>query len=278
MPPRATAGHRPLHARRHVAMLSALALALAAITLAGCDLMTPPTSPRPSREVSTAQPAPSPTPTELDEVPTLRPDPSGDSVGLLDGANALADLTSYRVAIVSRGIVPATPAGGEVAMTSTLVQGDEPAASFSMTGVDGYAGGRLQAVVIGDRAWLKEGSGAWRPSPGGAADFDAAFTTLSPIDLLTGFDGLSAALRLVGPATRNGQRTIRYRSDANDVLASDAGLSSGSVDAWFASKGGELVAVVIDGTWNLDGAPTRVLLKIDVTRIDDRTNRVVAPI
>ena len=260
-------------------LVSLVALATFALTVGGCDLMTVTTTPRPSREVSTPEPLPSPTPTELDEVPTLRPDPSGPAgPGLLDAANALADLGSYRVAILSRGIVAATPAGGEVAMTSTLVQGTAPAASFSMTGVDGYAGGRLQAVVIGDRAWLKEGSGAWRSSPGGAADFDAAFTTLSPIDLVNEFDGLSPALRRVGPAIRNGQRTIHYRTDANDVLATDAGLSSGSVDAWISTPGGDLISLAIDGTWDLDGSPTKVLLKIDVTRIDDKANRIVAPI
>ena len=259
------------------AAIAALVVALAGL-VAGCDLMTVTTTPRPSREIATPAPTPSPTPTELDEVPTVRPDPSGAGSGLVDSANALAGLKSYRVTIVSRGIVDATPAGGEVGMISTLVQGDQPSAEFSMTGVDGYSGGRLQAVVIGDRAWLREGAGPWRTSPGGAADFDAAFTTLSPIDLLTQFDGLSAALRQVGPATRNGQQTIHYRTDANDVLATDAGLTSGSVDAWISARGGDLIGLVIDGTWDIDGAPTPVLLKIDVTRIDDRANRIVAPI
>ena len=262
---------------RRVPLFAAVVAALA-VLVSGCDLMIATTTPRPSRDVATPEPTPSPTPTELDEAPTLRPEPSGREPGLLDAANALADLRSYRVAIVSRGLVAATPAGGQVTMTATLVQGEEPAAEFSMTGVDGYAGGRLRAVVIGDRAWLREGGGGWVRSPGGAADFDAAFTTLSPIDLVNEFDGLSAALRRVGPATRNGQRTIRYQTDANDVLATDAGLSSGSVEAWISTRGGDLVGLVVDGTWDLDGTPTRVLLKIDVTRIDDRANVVTPPI
>lgn len=269
MRPPSPLGHRlPL-----VASLLAIAIAT---TVTGCDLMTVTTTPRPSREVATPEPTPSPTPTELDETPTVRPDPSGTELSLLDAANALADLKSYRVSIVSRGLVPATPVGGEVTMTSTLVQGDEPAAEFGMTGVDGYAGGRLRAVVIGDQAWLKEGSGAWVKSPGGAADFDAAFTTLSPIDLVAEFDGLSPALRRVGPATRNGQPTIHYRTNANDVLANEAGLTSGSVDAWISTHG-VLVGLAFDGTWDLEDTPTGVVLKIDVTRIDDRGNIVVRP-
>ncbi len=260
----------------------ALAVALLAATIswsvAGCDLMTATVTPRPSRDVATPEPTASPTPTELDETPTFRPEPSGSEPGLLDAANALADLRSYRVAIVSRGIIPPTSAGAEVTMTATLVQGAEPAAEFSMTGVDGYSGGRLRAVVIGDQAWLREGTAGWVRSPGGAADFDAAFTTLSPIDLVNEFDSLSAALRRVGPATRNGQKTIHYRTDANDVVASDAGLTSGSLDAWISTGSGDLISLVVDGTWDLDQNPTSVLLKIDVTRIDDRTNVVVRPI
>lgn len=271
---------RPPRSRSHRGPVAAVALACAAtlaVVLAGCDLMTVTTTPRPSREVATPEPTPSPTPTELDEVPTIRPAPSGAAPGLLDAASALADLRSYRVTIVSRGIVAATPAGAEVTMTATLVQGEEPAAAFSMTGVDGYSGGRLRAVVIGDRAWLREGGGGWIRSPGGAADFDAAFTTLSPIDLVTEFDGLSPALRPVGSAMRNGQKTVHYRTNADDVLATDAGLSSGSVDAWISTKG-DLIGLVVDGTWDLAETPTPLLLKIDVTGIDDPANRIVAPI
>ncbi|HEX2755291.1 MAG TPA: hypothetical protein VHM48_07500 [Candidatus Limnocylindrales bacterium] len=258
--------------------MATLVAAALATTLAGCDLMIATTTPRPSRLIATPEPTPSPTPTELDESPTLRPDPSGTGPDLLDSANALADLDSYRVSIVSRGLVPATPAGGAVTMTSTLIQGSEPAAEFSMAGVDGFAAGRLRAVVIGDRAWLKEGTGPWVKSPGGAADFDAAFTTLSPIDLVGGFDGLSAALRRIGPASRNGQRTIHYHTDSGDAAAAAAGLTNGSVDAWLATRGGDLVSLAIDGTWDLDGTPTRVVLMIEVTRINDRTNNVAPPI
>jgi hypothetical protein len=264
--------------RVRLPVVAALVCAVFGAVLAGCDLMTVTTTPRPSRDIATPEPTPSPTPTELDETPTLRPDPSGSAPGLLDAANALADLRSYRVSIVSRGIVAATPPGGSVSMVSTLVQGAEPAAEFTMTGVDGFVGGRLSAVVIGDQAWLKEGAAGWHKSPGGAADFDAAFTTLSPIDLVTEFDGLSEALRRVGPATRNGQKTTHYQTNADDVLATQAGLSSGTVDAWISTRGGDLIALVIDGTWDGDDGPAHVVLKIDVTRINDPSNAVVRPI
>ncbi len=264
---------------RRLPTLAALSLVavVAAATLAGCDLMTATTTPRPSRLVATAPPTAAPTPVEIDEAPTLRPEPAGTGPGLVDAANALADLDSYRVALSSRGLVPATTEGGTVTMTSTLVQGDAPAAQFSMAGVDGFSGGRLQAIVIGDEAWLKEGSGGWAKSPGGAADFDAAFTTLSPIDLVATFDGLSGALQLVGTETRNGRRAIHYRTDSGDDGALEAGLTKGSADAWIAASGGFLVSLAIDGTWDVDGTPTRVVLKIDVTRVDDGANRISPP-
>ena len=56
-----------------------------------------------------------------------------------------------------------------------------------------------------------------------------------------------------------------------------AGLTSGSVDAWLATTGQFLVALVIDGTWDSDGTPTSVLLRIDVTHVDDAANKVAAP-
>ena len=113
---------------------------------------------------------------------------------------------------------------------------------------------------------------AWKKSPGGAADFDAAFTTLSPIELVTEFEGLGGAIRRTGTETRNGRRTIHYRADAGDAVATEAGLSKGAIDAWFAASGGYLVGLVIDGTWDLDGTPTRVVLRIDVSRVNDRGN------
>jgi hypothetical protein len=259
-------------------LLAILTVAALAPTLAGCDLMIAATTPRPSRLVATPEPTDTPAPTEDDEVPTIRPDSSGSGPDLLDAANGLADLKSYQVAVSTRGLVQATPESAAVTMTSTLLQGADPAAEFSMAGVDGYAGGRLRAIVIGDQAWLREGGGGWVKSPGGAADFDAAFTTLSPIDLVNGFEGLSGALRQVGPERRNGRPTIRYHADANDQVASAAGLTSGSIDAWLATSGRYLVALVIDGTWDVDGTPTKVVLRIDVTHVNDRANRVTRPV
>jgi hypothetical protein len=263
---------------RRIPLLVALVGATLAATLAGCDLMVATVTPRPSRVVATPEPTLSPEPTEDDEAPTLRPDPSGTTTDLLDAANALADLRSYRVAVATRGLVEATPATATVTMTSTLLQGAEPAAKFSMAGVDGFADGRLDAVVIGDQAWLKEGSaGHWAKSPGGAGDFDAAFTTLSPIDLVDGFDDLSGALHRVGSERRNGRPAVHYHADSNDPAADTAGLTSGSVDAWLATTNGYLVALVIDGTWDADGTPTPVLLRIDVTHVDDPANKVAPP-
>jgi hypothetical protein len=161
-------------------------------------------------------------------------------------------------------------------MTATIIQTDHPAARFTMEGVDGLDGGRLEAVVIGDVAWQKEGTGPWRKSPGGAADFDAAFQPLSPIDLVSQFDGLSGGLHDVGRGTRNDRPAIHYRIDASDAAAAAAGLSSGSADLWV-TDGGDLVAVDVDGAWDVEGTATAVTLRIDVTHVDDPANVVRPP-
>jgi hypothetical protein len=254
-------------------------LAVLAVVAAGCDAMIAPPSPRPSREISTPEPTPRATPTEVDEFETLPPgDASPEPDDLVAAAEALSDLDSYRVTVATRGIVPATTASGTVAMTSTLIQGESPAARFAMTGADGFAGGRLEAIVIGDRAWFKEGSGSWQPSPGGAADFDAAFLTLSPVELVRTFDALTPILAKAGTERRNGIRTEHLHGDASNLAATDAGLVDGTIDMWRATNGGYLVALDLDGSWlDDDGNPVRTTLKIDVTRVDDAANRVSAP-
>ena len=266
---------RPPFARPLGAVLLAAALLP---VLVGCDLALAPQSARPSRLVATPEPTPEPTPVESDEFQTLPPDQSGSGSSLVDAADALADLRSYRVTVSTRGLVPATTPGGAVTMTSTLLQGAQPAATFTMSGVDGFAAGRLQAIVIGDEAWLREGTGSWRKSPGGAADFDAAFTTMSPAELVAEFDVLSPALKTVGIERRNGQRTEHLRAEASDPAVAAAGLTAGSIDLWRATTGGALVAVRVEGTWTGDdGLATPVVLRIDVSHVDDPANRVVPP-
>ncbi|HEY8439500.1 MAG TPA: hypothetical protein VIK65_12900 [Candidatus Limnocylindrales bacterium] len=246
-----------------------------AASLTACALFTPPTAPHPSRLSRTPEPIviPSEPP---DEAPTLAPDP-GDRAGFAAAANALAELASYRVALTTTGLVPSSSADGQVSMAATLVQGDNPAAQFRMDGVDGFEAGRLQGIVVGDEAWLKEGSRGWRASAGGPADFDAAYSALSPIDLASGFDGLDPALEVVGGETRNGQRTTHYRASSESPAAVDAGLIAGTADLWLADPGGYLVALDVAGTWDVEGTPTPVTLRIDVTHVGDRANVVKPP-
>lgn len=272
---------QPVRTDRRARVLPTLLLlagiASLATILAGCGPMTGQASPRPSRLVATAQPVSSATAAETDEVPTLRPAPSGSGPDLIAAADALADLDSYRVSVVSRGLVPASTASGEVTMTSTLVQGADPAAAFTMTGVDGLEGGRLQAVMIGEEAWLKSGSGNWLRSPGGAADFDAAFTTMSPIGLLGAFEGLARAINRVGDQRKNGEPATHYASQEGDEEAAAAGLTRGTTNLWLAADRGYLVGLTIEGTWDLDGTPTPISLTIDITNVNDPANRVLPP-
>lgn len=256
---------------------ASLLIALAA-GLAACDLMVAPASPIASRRAASSPPVVA-GPDASDEVPTIRPVPAGP-VDLIGAADALADLDSYRVAVVSRGLVPSSATDGRVTMTSTLVQGDIPAAAFTMTGIDGLEGladGPLQAIVIGDEAWLRSGNGRWAKSPGGAADFDAAFTTLSPTELVAGFEGLAPAFKRVGSETKNGKATTHYRAVAADAVGTNLAVTDGTVDAWIARDDGALISFAADATFDVDGTLTPVLLQIDVTRIDDPANRVRPP-
>ena len=248
-----------------------------AVTLAGCGLLEPPVAPHPSRISRTPEPIAAPPSEPPDEVPTLRPDSSGSGPDFQDAADALADLDSYRVSVVSTGLVPSSAADGSVSLTSTLLQGDHPAAEFTMVGVDGLEGGRLQAIVIGDEAWLKAGTGRWMKTPGGAADFDAAFTALSPIDLASGFEGLAPAIRKVAPEKKNSIASTHYRVVSSDAAAAAAGLTTGSADLWLAVDGRYLVALDVAGTWDVDGTPTPVTLRIDVSHVNDRANVVRPP-
>lgn len=269
--------HRPSAFVARAARASLL-VALTA-SLAACELMEAPASPIPSRRVASPPSFPV-TPVASDEVPTLRPVPSGE-VDLIGAADALADLDSYRVAVVSRGLVPSSATDGRVTMNSTLIQGDLPAAAFTMTGVDGVEGltdGPLSVIVIGDEAWLRSGTGRWRKSPGGAADFDAAFTTLSPTELVGGFETLAPAFVKVGPETKNGRATTRYRVEATDPVAVEAGLTAGGVDIWLGRDAGELVGILADGSVDVDGTVTSVYLRIDVTHVNDPANRVRPPV
>jgi hypothetical protein len=248
-------------------------------SVAACALMEAPTSPTPSRRFASPPSLPS-IPVASDEVPTPRPVPSS-GIDLIGAADALADLESYRVAIVSRGLVPSSATDGRVTMTSTLVQGDVPAAAFTMTGVDGVEGladAPLRVIVIGDEAWLRSGTGRWTKSPGGAADFDAAITTLSPTELVSGFEALGRAFVKVGPEAKNGWPTTRYHVESTNPIAVEGGLTAGGIDVWLGRDAGELIGILADGTVDVDGTVTSVYLRIDVTHVNDPTNRVRPPV
>jgi hypothetical protein len=268
--------HRSSPVVARLAHASLLLVLTASVT--GCALMEAPSSPTPSRRLASPPTLPS-IPVASDEVPTPRPVPSS-GIDLIGAADALADLDSYRVAIVSRGLVPSSATDGRVTMTSTLVQGDVPAASFTMTGIDGVEGladAPLRVIVIGDEAWLRSGTGRWTKSPGGAADFDAAITTLSPTELVSGFEALGPAFVKVGPEAKNGRPTTRYHVESTDPIAVEGGLTAGGIDVWLGHDAGELVGILADGKVDVDGTVTSVYLRIDVTHVNDPTNRVRPP-
>ena len=71
--------------------------------------------------------------------------------------------------------------------------------------------------------------------------------------------------------------TPREAAQNADVVVVMVANDDASRALWLAADGGYLVALVIDGTWDMDGVPTPILLKIDVSGINDPANRIKPP-
>jgi hypothetical protein len=251
--------------------------ALITLGVGACDsFLGPPPSPTPL-----ATTTPSATPSEPpDELPTPRASRAEGAVDIVAATEALVDLRSYRVRISARNLVPSAQPDGAVTMTETVVSASDPSAvAFTITGADLTDGETIDAIVIGEEAWLKNGNGKWAKSPGGAADFDAVFTTLSPDSIVFGFDDIASAMTMVGSETKNGRAADHYRLDAatDAAVASAAGMTAGSADLWLASEGQFLIGMAVDATTNIDGTASHVVLTIDIDRINDPRNVVRAP-
>jgi len=251
--------------------------AVMVICVGGCDsFLGPPPSPSPIRST-----APSATPSQPpDELPTPRASRAEGALDIVAATEALVDLRSYRVRISARNLVPAAKPDGIVTMTETVVATADPSAvAFTISGADLTDGETVEAIVIGEGAWIRTGNGKWAKSPGGAADFDAVFTTLSPDSIVFDFDDIASAMTKVGSETKNGRATEHYRLDAdsNAAVASAVGMTAGAADVWLATEGRLLIAMAVDATMDVDGTATHVVLTIDVDRINDARNVVRAP-
>lgn len=258
---------------RRSAPLGAALLALLALIVAACGGTA---SPSPSSPVATATPSPTAAPTESG---SDEPDPSGSAVDLSGTADALAALDSYVVTMEVSGLVPAASAGQSVTMTSMVVQGDEPAAKFTISGAAGAPAGGLNIIVVGDEAWIDPGTGAYIKSPGGAADFESMFLALSPAVLVAEFSGAQAGILKVGDEDRNGVPTEHFRLDASESpeAALAAGIGDGIFELWVARDGGYLVAMRFDGTYDVNGTATAVAMSIDVSDINNPANVIDVP-
>ena len=209
------------------------------------------------------------------------PDPSGDGPDLRRRANALA-----RPRLVpgagrrARGLVPAAPPIG------TVVDDLDPRPGRrSRRGVhDGSAlDGFERRSARGDRhrrqAWLKEGGGQLAEEPGrrrrlrrGVHDAVADRPDDRVRRALGGLVAAGTATEERDPGegtTTRTPRAPRSRRPASRPAPSTRGSrSTAAISSSF----------VVAGTWDVDGAPTPVTLRIDVTRVNDRANSVRPPV
>lgn len=256
---------------RRSSPLGALLAVLVAVVLAACGGSAS-HSPSAGRPSPSATPSAAPTESGSDD-----PDPSGSAVDLSDATDALAELDSYTITLEASGPV-ASDDGSAVRVTSTVVQGEEPAARFTITGMASAPAG-MSIVVIGDEAWIDIGNGGWLKSPGGAADFEATFLSLSPAFIVAEFSSVQAGILKVGDEERNGVATEHFRLDADESpeVAQAAGIGDGIFELWIAKDGGYLVSARFAGTYAPTGSPEPATMSIDVTDINSPDNVIEPP-
>jgi hypothetical protein len=238
---------------RSTRAIGPLAVAVA-IFVAACSGSTSSGAPSPgaTTAASTAPSAPAATtaPSAAEGLPSLPiAIPSFDIGELTKG---LANVDSYKVAITT----------GDQSLTGTVVTKPELARDYTMTN-------GTHIIVIGDKAWLGQGSATPQPVPDSMAT--GLFGMFDPTLLVGAFSGpaLAAGAANQGTETKNGVQATHYHIDST-TGAGLAGIPAGAtVDLWIADKG-YLVALEAKGTSGGD-------FSIQVTNVDDPANKVVAP-
>lgn len=185
-------------------------------------------------------------------LPSLGAIPSFD-IGVL--ASSLSKLDSYRVSITIKGVE-----------TYKGVVVTKPVLSRDLT-----ISGTTRIVVIGDEAWIGQGTGPLQQAPGAMAT--ALFKNYDPTLLVAAFsgEGWAESSLEVGTEQKNGVSAKHYRVDGTTIAAGFSGLPAGAtVDVWIAEDKGYLVASEAAGFPGGD-------LSIQVTGVDDPANKIERP-
>ena len=202
-------------------------------------------------------PAPSQEPVASEAAPSIGAIPSFD---LGELAASLKGVDSYRVKIAIAGQTYAGVVVTKPVLSRDLLIGTGPSATH--------------VVVVGDRAWIGQGSGPLAPAPAEMTGPMLGF--FDPAILLGAFANASLASgsQNLGTETKNGVNSHHYKADASLVGGGTLGLPTGStIEFWTAVDGGYLVSYAAKGFGGVAGGD----MTIDVTNVNDPANKVKAP-
>lgn len=203
--------------------------------------------------------------------------PAG-TAGLSGAAAKLAGVTSYKFSLTLLGgdtsttlanLLGTTDTPNAAAtLTGTIVVKPAPAADMTL--------GDLHMIEIGGTDYLDQGgTGVFLPVPAkGLADVYSASQMFSTTidETMTGDFGF------VARENRDGVAADRYTATAAGLakIAANAGVAGATwtADEWIAADGGYPVAMAVIG--KAKGAVVYEVI-VDVTRVDDPANTVVAP-
>ena len=292
-------------------LLSATVAALLAVIVAACGggglpfatgaTATDTTGPTASPAV-VASPSPSPTAQPTLEpatpVPTVAPTPAAtptgsgnggvDDTALAAAGERLSNLKSYQFKIIARSTnVPQFSATGmDVTMTATIIREPTPAAHFLMVGKVEPMVGTLEAIIIGDKAWVRGGptGDKWVAAPANeGGSVTKSMEQFDPGALYKSFGTeMIGKLTRVGPEDRNGVATIHYTIPAAALagMGDDSGLTGDwTFDIWIAEQDAYLVAMEMHGQGvNEKGQEGELLISIENSHLDDPANTVKPPV
>lgn len=272
-----------------------LALVASAILLVaacgGSAATAPPPTPQPtSAAAATATPAASLPPASA--AATAAPGgSSGTGSDVSGAATALANLTSYKFTMKLEGMLGgALPAAsgegsGTFTMAGTVILKPERALEITMSGLGGgeTAGIGLRYLIVGDKVYMDLGGTTMEVPQDQGTNVEDMFNSFSPQEMFgKTYGDYANQLERVGEEQRNGVATIHYKASATALsafqdLVGGAGYTDWQMDLWIAKDAGYMVSAVTGGTVKADGQESKYLVSIDITNVNDPSNKVTKP-
>jgi hypothetical protein len=174
---------------------------------------------------------------------------------------AIPGVDSYRVSLSTNG---------KTQYESVVVTKPEISKAITTYNDDGTVSERI--VVIGKDAWTADGAdGAFEPVPEGTAS--SMLLAFDPATMLGAYMGVDWAGMAAdqGSQEKNGVQAHHLRIDSTSGVGLAAAMPAGAaIDIWIADAG-YLVA------WEMSGFDTGEDMSIQVTNVNDGSNKVEAP-